>query len=48
MMHYCESGTISSVITSARKNKATLAESQVVKWVLQLALAMQYLHDNQV
>lgn len=47
-MHYCESGTISSVISSARKNKSTLAENQIIKWVLQLALAMQYLHDNHV
>jgi len=47
-MHYCESGTISGVITSAKKNKSNLAESQIVKWVLQLALAMQYLHDNHV
>jgi NIMA (never in mitosis gene a)-related kinase 1/4/5 len=47
-MHYCESGTIASVIASARKNKANLAENQVVKWVLQLALAMQFLHENHV
>ena len=47
-MHYCESGTISGVISSAKKNKSNLAESQIVKWVLQLALAMQYLHDNHV
>lgn len=45
-MHYCEAGTISSVISSARKNKSNLAENQVIKWVLQLALAMQFLHDN--
>lgn len=48
VMHYCESGTVSSVISSARKNKSTLAENQVLKWVLQLGLAMQFLHDNHV
>lgn len=47
-MHYCEAGTISAVIASAKKNKSTLAENQVLKWVLQLALAMQFLHDNHV
>jgi serine/threonine protein kinase len=48
VMHYCEAGTIASVISSAKKNKSTLAENQVIKWVLQLALAMQFLHDNHV
>jgi serine/threonine protein kinase len=47
-MHYCEAGTIASVISSAKKNKSTLAENQVIKWVLQLALAMQFLHDYHV
>ncbi len=47
-MHYCESGTIAGMISSTRKNKATLAESQILKWVLQLALAMQFLHENHV
>jgi serine/threonine protein kinase len=48
VMHYCEAGTVASVISSAKKNKSTLAENQVIKWVLQLALAMQFLHDNHV
>lgn len=48
VMHYCEAGTISGVISSAKKNKSTLAENQILKWVLQLALAMQFLHDNHV
>jgi NIMA (never in mitosis gene a)-related kinase 1/4/5 len=47
-MHYCESGTLDSVITAAKKNKTSIAEAQIIKWLLQLALALNYLHHHGV
>lgn len=46
VMHYCESGTLSSVMQSAKKNKTSISETQIIKWTIQLALAMQFLHSN--
>lgn len=46
VMHYCESGTLASVISSARKNRTYLPETQVLKWFIQLALALNFLHAN--
>lgn len=45
-MHYCESGTLASVISSARKNRTNLAEAQILKWFIQLLLALNFLHTN--
>ncbi len=46
VMHYCESGTLSSIIQSAKKTKTSIAEAQIVKWIVQLAMAMHHLHEN--
>jgi hypothetical protein len=45
-MHYCESGTLASIIQSAKKNKSSISETTIIKWTIQLALAMQFLHSN--
>lgn len=47
-MHYCESGSLASVISSAKKTKTFIAEAQVLKWVAQLALALNFLHERKV
>lgn len=46
VMHYCESGTIASVIASAKKTKTSISEAQIVKWIVQLSLGMNFLHEN--
>eukprot|EP01038_Epipyxis_sp_PR26KG_P013000 gene13000-17430_t len=45
VMHYCESGNLSTVIAAAKKNNNSIAESQVMKWLLQLSLAIHFLHE---
>lgn len=45
VMHYCESGSLASYITNTKKNKSSISEAQIIKWTVQLALAMQFLHD---
>lgn len=47
-MHYCESGTLSSFIQSAKKTKSSIAETQIVKWMLQLGLALHHMHECQI
>lgn len=47
-MHYCESGSLASVISSTKKNKTFIAEAQVLKWVVQLTLALNFLHERKV
>ena len=44
-MHYCESGTLSSIITSAKKTKSSISENQIIKWLLQLSLALHHMHE---
>jgi NIMA (never in mitosis gene a)-related kinase len=45
-MHYCESGTLASVISNTKKNKSYISESQIMKWLVQLTLALHFLHEN--
>jgi NIMA (never in mitosis gene a)-related kinase len=45
-MHYCESGTLASVISSAKKNRSSIPEAQLSKWFIQLLLALNFLHSN--
>jgi NIMA (never in mitosis gene a)-related kinase len=47
VMHYCESGTLASVISAAKKNKTYIPEAQILKWFIQLLLALNFLHSNQ-
>jgi NIMA (never in mitosis gene a)-related kinase len=46
VMHYCESGTLASVISSAKKNRSSIPEAQLSKWFIQLLLALNFLHSN--
>jgi NIMA (never in mitosis gene a)-related kinase len=46
VMHYCESGDLSTAITNAKSKKTTFPENQIVKWVVQLALALHFIHEN--
>eukprot|EP00981_Chlorochromonas_danica_P000555 scaffold125_cov156-Ochromonas_danica.AAC.4 len=48
VMHYCESGSLASVISSAKKTKTFIAEAQILKWVVQLTLALHFLHERNV
>jgi len=48
IMPYCEAGDIGKVISKHKKNKTTLPEPMVLKWTLQIALALQYLHKHGV
>ena len=44
-MHYCEAGTLTTMITNAKKNKTFLSEQLIMKWVVQLTLAINYMHE---
>jgi NIMA (never in mitosis gene a)-related kinase 1/4/5 len=48
IMPYCEAGDIGKVILQHKRNKSNITESQLYKWMLQIALALQYLHKNGV
>ncbi|RYY68282.1 hypothetical protein EON63_24960 [archaeon] len=48
VMHYCESGSLASVISSAKKTKTFISESQIAKWLVQLALALNFLHEKHI
>lgn len=48
IMSYCEAGDLGKVISLHRKNKSNIAEVQACKWMLQIALAMAFLHENGV
>jgi len=48
IMSYCEAGDLGKVITLHRRNKSSISEAQAFKWMLQIALAMAFLHENGV
>lgn len=48
IMSYCEAGDLGKVISLHRKNKSNITEAQACKWMLQIALAMAFLHENGV
>ena len=48
ILSYCEAGDLGKVIHLHRKNKSSVAEAQVSKWMLQIALAMAFLHESGV
>lgn len=53
VMPYCESGNLSTVIATAKRSgggttPSFLPENQIMKWMLQLCLALQFLHENSI
>ena len=48
IMPYCEAGDIGKIIVKHKKNKTSLPEPMLLKWTLQIALALQYLHKHGV
>ena len=45
-MSYCEAGDLGKMIQAARKSKTNIPESQIIKWSMQIALALHFLHEN--
>jgi len=45
-MGYCEGGDLSSRLKG--HGQSLLPESQVVEWFVQIALALQYLHERNI
>jgi len=48
VMQYCESGDLENRIKSARKKAQYFSENQIIDWVLQICLALKYLHDRKI
>jgi hypothetical protein len=40
ILHYCEGGDLGKTITIARKNRAPIQESQVIKWMTQVTFSL--------
>mmetsp|Transcript_20697 Transcript_20697/g.18847 ORF Transcript_20697/g.18847 Transcript_20697/m.18847 type:complete len:737 (+) Transcript_20697:44-2254(+) len=47
VMPYCEGGDMGKLIATNRKNGVSINEHQIMKWSLQLALALHFLHEHQ-
>lgn len=48
IMSYCEAGDLGKLIALNRRNKTFFSEIQLTKWILQIALAMVFLHESGV
>lgn len=48
VMPYCESGDLDTVIKNAKKNKTNIGEDKILRWVVQIGLAIHFLHENGV
>ena len=47
-MPYCEGGDLDAMIKNTKKSRQTLSEEKILKWSIQIALAMHFLHENGV
>ena len=48
VMPYCEGGDLDALIKNTKKSRQTLSEEKILKWSIQIALAMHFLHENGV
>jgi serine/threonine protein kinase len=48
IMQYCENGDLGAKIRAAKKSKVMFAESQILDWFAQLALAVYYIHRRRI
>lgn len=48
VMHYCEGGDLGKSIIAAKKSSVSISEHLIIKWSIQLALALHFLHENHV
>ena len=48
VMPYCEGGDLDGLIKITKKTKSNINEDKIVKWTIQIALAMHFLHENNV
>jgi serine/threonine protein kinase len=46
ILSYCEAGDLAKVISSSRKSRINIPESQIIKWTMQIGLALHFLHEN--
>jgi serine/threonine protein kinase len=48
VMPYCEGGDLDGLIKLTKKAKTSINEDKIIKWSIQIALAMHFLHENSV
>lgn len=46
-MSYCEAGDLGVIISTNKKNNSNVLESQILKWMTQVSLALEFCHSNQ-
>lgn len=46
VLHYCEGGDLAKMISTNHKTQSLFPESQVIRWMAQIALALQYLQEH--
>ena len=47
-MEYCEGGDLDQRLTQLKKDNQTLDEDQIVQWLIEILLAVQYMHKSRV
>jgi NIMA (never in mitosis gene a)-related kinase len=48
IMSYCESGDLEQRIQAARRRAQYFSENQIIDWILQIAMALKYLHARHI
>merc|ERR1719223_1899685 len=46
-MSYCEAGDLGKIIATNKKNFSNVLEAQILKWMTQVSLALEFCHSNQ-
>lgn len=48
VMHYCKYGDLAKILKVRREQRQLLDEAQILKWFVQVALALKHIHENQI
>lgn len=48
LQDYCDGGTLYEKIQDAKQDKVALEEDQILKWFMQIVMAVQYIHSKRV
>jgi NIMA (never in mitosis gene a)-related kinase len=48
VMDYCEGGDLSQYVSARRRQRTTIPEPQVLRWLTQMSLALKHMHDKNV
>ncbi|KAL1277263.1 hypothetical protein QQF64_023936 [Cirrhinus molitorella] len=48
VLEHCEGGDLAQKIKNKKEKKATFSENEILEWIVNICMALKYLHDQQI